>query len=139
LKINQISGNWQCGEVYLTQSLGYGTYTVQASSRLDQLDKNTVAAPLFIYAAPGQELDNEYSGSGGLVPSPHNAQFVVQPYTVPGNIMYYTQPSTAQFTTQIQWSADHVTFIAWNGWSSTPAPSDIINQWTYTGSYIPPV
>src|SRR3954454_9323499 len=79
LKISNIDGRWQCGEVYLTKSLGYGTYTVQVSSHLDQLDSNTVADPLFIYAAPGQELDNEYSGSGGLIPSPYNAQFVAQP------------------------------------------------------------
>lgn len=134
---NQINGLWQSGEVYLTQSLGYGTYTVQVSSHLDQLNQNTVAAPLFIYASTSQELDNEYSGLGGLVPQPYNAQFVVQPYTTPGNIVYYTQPPTAQFTTQMQWASDHVTFIAWNGWSSTPAPSDIIYQWTYTGNNIP--
>lgn len=139
LKIAEINGSWQCGEVYLTQSLGYGTYTVQVSSRLDQLDQNTVAAPLFIYAAPGQELDNEYSGIGGLVPSPNNAQFVVQPYTIQGNIMYYLQPATTQFTTQMEWRADHVTFRAWNGWASTPAPSDMIYQWTYMGGNIPPV
>jgi len=51
----------------------------------------------------------------------------------------YTQPSTAQFTSQIEWRADHVTFTAWNGWSSAPATTDIIYQWTYTGEYIPPV
>jgi AMMECR1 domain-containing protein len=138
LKITQIDGMWQCGEVYLTQSLGYGTYTVQVSSHLDQLDQNTVAAPLFIYAAPGQELDNEYSGAGGLIGSPYNAQFVVQPYTVPGNLVRYVQPSTAQFTSQMDWHADHVTFTVWNGWSTVPAASDIIYQWTYTGSDIPP-
>ncbi len=137
LKITQINGMWQCGEVYLTQSLGYGTYTVQISSHLDQLDSNTVAAPLFIYAAPGQELDNEYSGAGGLIPSPDDAQFVVQPYQA-GNFVLYVQPSTAQFTSQMEWQADHVTFTAWNGWSSAPAAGDIIQQWTYTGSYIPP-
>jgi hypothetical protein len=137
LKINQINGNWNCGEIYLTQSLGYGIYTVQVNSHLDQLDPNTVAAPLFIYAAPGQELDNEYSGSGGLVPSPNNAQFVVQPYTVPGNIIHYVQPYTAQFTTQMEWRSDHVTFTAWNGWSAAPTASTIIYQWSYTGSYIP--
>lgn len=98
-----------------------------------------VSAPLFIYAAPAQELDNEYSGPGGLVPTPNKAQFVVQPYTVPGNIVYYTQPSTAQFTTQMVWRSDHVTFTAWNGWSSSPAPSDITYQWAYTGADIPPV
>lgn len=137
LKIAQINGMWQSSEVYLLQSLGYGTYTVQVSSHLDHLDRNTVAAPLFIYAAPGQDLDNEYSGAGGLVPNPYNAQLVVQPYTVPGNIVHYVQPSTAQFTTQMEWRSDHVTFSAWNGWSSVPAAGDIIYQWTYTGSYIP--
>ncbi len=139
LKITQINGMWQCGEVHLLQSLGHGIYTVQVNSHLDQLDPNTVAAPLFIYAAPGQELDNEYSGAGGLVPSPFNAQFVVQPFTVPGNIVYYTQPSTAQFTSQMEWRADHVTFRAWNGWAAVPAAADIIFQWTYTGVNIPPV
>jgi len=139
LKINQINGIWQCAEVYLTKSLGYGTYTVQVASRLDQLDLSSVAAPLFIYDAPGQELDNEYSGMGGLIPSPYNAQFVVQPYTVAGNIVQYVQPSTSQFTTQMEWRADHVTFVAWNGWAAVPAPGDIIYQWTYTGAYIPPV
>jgi hypothetical protein len=137
LKIDQIGGNWQGGEVYLLESLGYGTYTVQVGSHLDRLDPNTVAAPLFIYAAPGQELDNEYSGMGGLIASPYDAQFVVQPYTVPGNSVQYVQPSTAQFTTQMEWRSDHVTFTAWNGWANAPAASDIIYQWTYTGSYIP--
>ena len=99
LKTTLINGIWQCGEVYLTESLGHGTYTVQVSSRLDQLDRNTVAAPLFIFAAPGQELDNEYSAIGGLVPSPNNAQFVVQPFTILGNITFYLQPPSAQFTT----------------------------------------
>ncbi len=139
LKLSQINGVWQCGEVYLTRSLGYGTYTVQVNSRLDQLDQNTVAAPLFIYAAPGQELDNEYSGLGGLVPAPNNAQFVVQPYTVQGNIKYYLQPAATQITTQMEWRSDHVTFRAWNGWATTPASTDIIYQWSYMGGNIPPV
>jgi hypothetical protein len=137
LKITMVDGHWQCGEVYLLESLGYGTYTVQINSQLNQLDRNTVAAPLFIYAAPGQELDNEYSGAGGLIPSPNNAQFVVQPYSVSGNIVQYVQPSTSQFTSQIEWRADHVTFRAWNGWSNVPAAGDVIQEWTYTGAYIP--
>ena len=40
-----------------------------------------------------------------------------QPYTVPGNIVRYVQPSTAQFTLRMEWRADHVSFSAWNGWS----------------------
>jgi hypothetical protein len=138
LKIAQIGGMWRCGEVYLLASLGYGTYTVQVGSRLDRLDRNTVASPLFIYAAHGQELDNEYSGVGGLVANPDDAQFVVQPFAVPGNIVRYVQPSIARFTSQMEWRADHVTFRARNGWASVPA-SDMIQHWTYTGPYIPQV
>jgi Chitobiase/beta-hexosaminidase C-terminal domain len=139
LKINEIDGEWQCAEVYLPNSLGYGTYTVQIASPLNALDRNTVAAPLFIYASPSQELDNEYSGPNGLIPLPNSAQFVVQPYTVAGNLNRYVQSSTTQFTSQIVWRADHVTFTTWNGWSATPASSDVIHTWTYTGGNIPPV
>jgi hypothetical protein len=138
LRIANISGRWQCGEVYLLQSLGYGTYTVQISSRLDQLDRNTVAAPLFTYAEPGQELDCEYSGADGLIPAPNNGQFVVQPWDVLGNIYRYVQPTVAQFTSQIEWRADHVKFRTWKGWSSIPEVGDIIQEWDYTGAYIPP-
>jgi hypothetical protein len=137
LKIARIAGKWQSAEVYLLDSLGYGTYTVQVSSRLDQLDPNTVAAPLFTYSVPGQELDVEYSGSGGLIPSPNNAQFVVQPYTVPGNLARHIQPPTGQFTAQMEWRADHVTFRSWNGWSEDPAAADVIAEWTHGGRSIP--
>jgi hypothetical protein len=137
LKIAQINGVWECSEVYLLQPLGYGTYTIQVATDTSNLDLNIVDAPLFLYLATGNEADNEYSGIGGLIPSPDSAQFVVQPYTVSGNIVRYVQPSTSQFTTQMEWQADHVTFTSWNGWASTPAESDIIQQWTYTGVNIP--
>jgi hypothetical protein len=139
LKIVQVSGMWECAEVYLLESLGYGTYTVQVGSHLDHLlDQNTVAAPLSIYAAPGQELDNEYSGMGGLIPKPYDAQFVIQPYAVLGNVQQYVQPSTPQFTSQVEWHRDRVTFRSWKGWVKVPTPTDILRQWVYTGSYIPP-
>jgi hypothetical protein len=135
----QVGGNWQSAEVFLTKSLGYGTYTVQVNSDLSHLDLSTVAAPMFIYLDfHNAELDNEYSGSGGLIPVPYNAQFVAQPYTVGGNLIHYVQPATAQFTSQMEWRADHVTFRAWKGWASTPAAGDMIYEWFYTGSYIPP-
>jgi len=57
---------------------------------------------------------------------------------VPGNVARYVQPSSAQFSSQIEWRADHVTFRAWNGWSNIPADGDVIYEWTYTGAYIPP-
>ncbi len=137
LKISQVDGRWQCGEVYLLGSLGYGIYTAQVGSRLDQLDQNTVASPLFIYGANGQELDIEYSGAGGLIPNPYDAQFVVQSYKVPGNSVKYAQPSSPRFTLQVEFRADHITYQAWDGWSRRSLGSHIIYQWTYVGKYIP--
>jgi hypothetical protein len=137
LKTDEINGLWECGEVYLLRSLGYGTYTVQVSSHLDELDQETVAAPLFIYAGTNEEIDNEYSGLGGLIPSPYDAQFVVQPYTNPNNLFRYQQPSTAQFTTQMQWQANSVIFTSWNGWANAPTASTLIAQWTYGGAALP--
>lgn len=137
LKTALIDGTWRCSEVYLTKSLGYGTYTVQVNSALDRLDRNTVAAPLFIYDKPGAEFDFEFSGVGGLVESPNTAQFVTQPYNVPGNIVRYLQPSVAQFTLQADWRADHITFKSWTGWSAVPGPGDVIYEWTYNGPSIP--
>jgi hypothetical protein len=139
LHIQKVNGLWQCGEVYLTKSLGYGTYTVQVGSPLNALNINTVASPTFLYVGANQEFDSEFSGPGGLVPTPHNSQFVVQPYTAPGNIMYYNLPSTSQFTVQMVWQANSIIFTAWNGWAASSTPGTLIYAWTYTGSYIPPV
>jgi hypothetical protein len=133
LKISQLQGLWHAGGVFLQKSLGYGTYTVQVDSALDKLDRNTVACPLFIYAGDTQEYDNEYSGSGGLIPSPYNAHFAVQPSSVSGNKARYVQPAVKQWTTQMEWRQDHLTFRSWQGWSAVPAAADIISQWTYTG------
>jgi len=139
MKITNGNGLWQCGEIHLPQRLGYGKYTVQINSRLDQLDQNTVAAPLFTYAKLDQELDLEYSGIGGLViPAPNTAHFVVQPWQTSSNVYPYIQPPISRFTSQIQWQADHVNFLTWKGWSAVPADSDIIQEWDYKGADIPP-
>lgn len=137
LKTLLINGTWRCTEVHLTESLGFGTYTVRMKSALDHLDRNTVASPLFLYDKPGAELDFEFSGVGGLVESPFTGQCVVQPYSVPGNIVRYSQPAASQFSLRIEWRADHVTFISWTDWEANPSAASIIQQWTYTGANIP--
>lgn len=135
LRIRKVDGVWQAAEVHLPRSLGYGTYTVRVNSPLHQLDRNTVACPLFLYASTRQEFDHEFSGSGGLIPGPYNAQFVVQPYTVSGNLVRYVQPAVNEWTSQIEWRPDHVSFRAWKGWAPSPSPSDLIYQWRYSGPY----
>ena len=87
LRTTDVAGQWRSAEVYLTRPLGYGRYTIQVASRLDDLDTNTVAG-LFLYASPDRELDFEFSG-GALIAPPDNPQFVVQPYSAAGHLDRY--------------------------------------------------
>ena len=82
LKITHRDGTWYCAEVYRMESLGYGTYTFYLSSYVDLLDKNVVGSP-FLYQDDEHELDIEFSRWG--VEEGPNAQFVVQPWDVPGH------------------------------------------------------
>jgi hypothetical protein len=47
------------------------------------------------------------------------------------------QPPIAEFTSQMEWAADHVKFRAWTGWPSDPSSGSLIYEWNYTGSSIP--
>lgn len=138
LRIAQLAGRWQSAEVHLLEPLGYGTYTVNVATDLGSVDAQVVASPLFLYAMPGEEFDVEYSGAGGLIPAPDTGQFVVQPYTRAGNLLRFRQPTTPQFTVQIEWRADRIAFRSWDGWDTAPTPATTIAEWTYTGVDIPP-
>lgn len=138
LRIAQLAGRWQCAEVHLLEPLGYGTYTVKVAADLGSVDTQVVASPLFLYAAPGQEFDVEYSGAGGLIPAPNSGQFVVQPYSRAGNLLRFPQPTTPQFTVQIEWRTDRIVFRTWDGWEAMPTPAKTIAEWTYAGADIPP-
>jgi hypothetical protein len=93
LRLNQVNGRWTCAEVCLTQGLGSGLYqfTVADSSRLDPAAVMT----LFTYdpAAIDQhhrQIDIEISRFGN--PGGQNAQYVVQPYYDPENVVRFSVP-----------------------------------------------
>jgi len=134
LKFNLRNGKWYCAEVVLDHSLGYGTYTFKIDSRIDSLNYNAVFAG-FVYETTSREIDMEWSQ---LLSHPFNAQCVIQPWNVSGNINYYEMPTVAQSTHQFIWHADTVFFRSWNGHDDTPKVGDIIHEWTYTGASIPP-
>ncbi len=48
LKISHHDDKWDCAEVQMTKSLGFGTYQFQVIGRIDQLDRNVVLG-LFNY------------------------------------------------------------------------------------------
>lgn len=134
LKTALLDGNWNCGEVYLEQALGYGLYTYQIEGRVDNFDINSVFSG-FIYESLQRELDIEFSK---VLAMPNNMQFVIQPYTVPGNIQTFMVGNQTTSTHQIFWYPDSVIFRSWYGLSLQPQAADIINEWTYKGPHVPP-
>lgn len=113
-------GKWRCAEVYLLDSLGYGTYRFVTGKPLDDLDPNVVLG-LFTYSLSDdpsfayRELDFEYS-RWGEPSDPTNAQVVVQPYDQPGNLHRWTVPSGYPVLThRMDWSASAVKFSVRQG------------------------
>jgi len=135
LKITKRDGKWYCAEVYQIQSLGYGTYTFQLSSRVDLLNKNVVGSP-FIYRDDTHELDVEFSRWG--VESGPNSQFVVQPYYNPGNREQFSMSLLNDASTHIiKWKSDGVSFKSAQGHYLSPPAGQVIHEWEYTGGDVP--
>jgi hypothetical protein len=118
LRMAQRNGRWTCAEVNLNRSLGYGTYkfVVQDSVHLSP------SAVLGIFTwddtrSEGfhNELDIELSqweNSKGK-----NAQYVIQPFYVPDNLMRFTVPSGV-LTHVMQWEPGKVSFQTFSGSSA---------------------
>jgi hypothetical protein len=134
LGIVKRDSNWYCSEVVLDRSLGYGVYAYQLASRVDSLDYQAVASG-FLYESLTRELDIEFSP---VLANPHNAQYVVQPFSHPGNLVRFEMPPVGQSTHRIVWSSDSVRCDSWRGHGNEPQEDSLIFSWTYTGSDIPP-
>lgn len=85
MKITKVDGQFYSSEVYLKNSLGYGTYQfeVAGKSEVDKLDQNLVLG-LFLYQDNEHELDIELSN--WKYPEGDNLLYSVQPYKNPGNM-----------------------------------------------------
>jgi hypothetical protein len=118
LRLAQRNGRWTSAEVINTRSLGYGTYSfvVQDSSLLDP----AAAVGLLTWDDQGaeqnhRELDIEISQWGDR--SISNAQYVVQPYYVPANVVRFVAPP-GQLTYSMRWEPGRAAFRTVRGASS---------------------
>ncbi len=130
LRIADNGGQWSSAEVKLSRSLGYGTYlfVVRDVSQLEP------AAVLSIFtwdeADAGQnhrEMNIELARWGD--PASKNAQFVVQPYYVPANVVRFDVPAGA-LTHSLKWEAAQATFKTVRGRAATD--SGLVAQHTFT-------
>jgi hypothetical protein len=144
LKIIQKDGKWYCSEAIADGSFGYGTYIFTIQGRIDLLDENIVlglftwedCVPQYHY----REIDIELSRWGN--PKNDNAQFVVQPWDTPGNMIRFNVDLAAgpNETTQIfTWCHNSIRFRSYLGnFCIVPPTENIVSSWSYTGNDLPP-
>ncbi len=139
MTIRKIGEKWYCSEVFCTQELGYGKYSFELVSAVDKLDSNAVLG-LFTWRESGgrhnNEIDIEISRWGKT--QSNNAQYVVQPYTVPGNLSRFNIYQTGDFSThEFLWMHEAIYFHSFHGHYSENEDSPDMNSWFYTKSTIP--
>jgi hypothetical protein len=132
LRVTKHQDGWSCAEVQLTRSLGYGTYlfVVRDISHLEP------SAVLSFFTWDGmvgtdenrQELDIEMSRWG--VPNNENAQYVVQPYYIPTNIVRFNVPAGV-LTHAFRWEPGLATFTTYAG-AQVAGRAHPLNQHVFT-------
>lgn len=150
LNATNASGPWTCTQVISEQAFGYGTYTFNLASPVDTFDPNVVVGlftwsddPMYPGLSPWvaevggpvpshSELDVEFSKFGN--PSnPNNAQFTVQPYTLPQDFLAFVFPPGQATSRQvIQWLPTGITF------QSFDSTGNLVATFTFTGPVPPP-
>jgi hypothetical protein len=122
LRIGGQAPRWTCAEVRLTRHLGYGTYrfVVRDVSRLEP----AAVLTLFTWDGPAasenhREMDIEISRWGD--PAAKNAQYVVQPYYVAGNVWPFVAPAGV-LTHSWRWEPGRLTATTVRGAGDAKAP-----------------
>ncbi len=142
---------WTSSEVILDEPLGYGTYTFDVKSPVNDLDPNVVLGMFTWDTNPGdfnREIDIEISKFGNAADS-MNAGFTVQPYDAWGHQHRFAVDTSRQTRYSFEWMPDQVDFSAFRGqkrsiadWSFSEAGTvpDAgqaqvrINLWLFRGS-----
>jgi len=130
LRMDYRNGRWSCAEVSLNRSLGYGTYKflVEDSAHL----RPSAVMGMFTWDDARStnfrnELDIELSRWGD--PENENAQYVVQPFYAPDNLVRFNVP-TGPMTQMLRWNPGRVVFTTISG--SPASPGKIIKQHVFT-------
>ena len=115
LRITQHAGQWACAEVFLTRSLGYGTYSFVVSDTAHL--EPAAAFSMFTWEDKGidqnhREVGIEISRWGD--PTSKNAQYAVQPFYLPANVARFTAPP-GRLTHAFRWDPGRLLFKTFRG------------------------
>lgn len=124
LKITKSGSRWNCAEVFLKESLGYGKYIFEVAANPNELDKNAVAG-FFTYLDNNNEVDIEFARWGRFEKT--NAQFTVQPWHHKGSIKRFNiNRNIIETTNLFEWKNKRVFF-------QTISKGKNICNWLYKG------
>lgn len=137
LRLAQRNGRWTSAEVINTRSLGYGTYSFVVRD-VSQLDP-AAAIGLLTWDEQGaednhRELDIEISQWGDR--TINNAQFVVQPYYVPANVVRFAAPG-GPLTHIMRWEPGRAAFRTVRGTNSSAGAPMVAEHEFTSGVPIP--
>ena len=133
LRAQVAEGRLECGEVILLDSLSYGTYRFTVETDLARL-ASSLTLGMFLWSDDEdfahREIDIE-AGRWGQVDN-EDMQFVLQPYTVPENILRFRLgafkgPSFHEFT----WAPGRIAF-------QTTSGGQVVKTFTVTRGVPPP-
>ena len=127
LRIAKNATGWTSAEVSLLRSLGYGSYSFVVSdiSHLEPAVVLTISA--WDGSGPFQEMDIEISRWGEV--GGKNAQYVVQPYYVPANVVRFLSPP-GRLTYSFDWEPGRVAFQTVRG--SQSGKPDVVASHVFT-------
>jgi hypothetical protein len=115
LRIAKKSDRWNCAELNLNRSLGYGTYrfVVRDSSLREP------AAVFSMFTWDDSDVEQSHREFGVELtrwgdPQNKNAQFTVQPYYVPANVSRFVVAS-GRITYAVRWQPGNLSFRAVQG------------------------
>jgi hypothetical protein len=132
MQITKKTDRWSCAEIYLNRGLGYGTYSVTLRDT-SHIDPAAVFTMYTFEDSAGEqhyrEMDVEVSRWGDPA-NKNNAQYVVQPFYIPGNLFAFTAPS-GTLTYVLRWESGHATFKTFRGRSSG-AGAQLVSEHEFT-------
>lgn len=132
LKIAKKNGQWSCAEVVLDRSLGYGTYILTVRD-VSHLEPAAVLSMTTFDEWGGdkyyREMDVEFSRWGERG-SKNNAQYLVEPYYVPGHVSPFTAPA-GTLTSSMRWESGSVTFKTLRG-AETDSKASLVSEHEFT-------
>lgn len=131
---NPTTNNWECAEVTLNQSPGYGIYQWKVEGRIDTLDQNVVFG-MFNYSGNDgyDEMDIEFSRWGRAVNN--NLDFTLYPATGSTKSSVETVATiglTGDYTTHriTRYGADSVKFQSLGGFYDNDTNIFVSQTWT---------